>query len=199
MNYWSIMGMNNYHSSFEIDGDSRQFVDRCMGCMIPFDRKKYLIIPPVKIKIVDGNLPLGDFSYCSGRPYPIVRERVKHYFEKRNFPCKFLPVEILKTSKKVAGENLFLLRCYKSVPIDENLSTLRYRDCPECKRRKLYFPRPDEGDTAIVSSHGEKLSIFVWDQFFAETTFMTEEVLEELRAQGFTNLEDLFFGGEIVE
>lgn len=139
-----------------------------------------------------GNL-VGDFSYCG---YTIiVTNRVKEFLKENNFNCHFGKVVVEKTRGKKRGKlvpypyegpNLDWMMPHDMITLDVEKTGLYYQiDCPKCGYTDYIFRKDG---IVIPNSEVKDVKMFRIIQFgLSKAPFITEEALQEVLAQGFTN------------
>jgi hypothetical protein len=162
----------------------------CKSC----GRGTSVLVEPLLVEWDSGSLDLGDFSWCSYTA--IVLDRLKSWLIKNNFEVQFGKVEVVKPKlpkyrmPRIAfpytGPDLHWLICETFVRLDEKASGIEpVPDCPVCGQKQTKFTR--EGIFIPKSNwNGEK--IFQIEQNRKSSAkFITEEALELMRTQAFTN------------
>ena len=152
------------------------------------------LVEPLLVEWEPDSDIIGDFSWCS---YSIVvLERVKRFFEDRNFEARYGKVEVIKPSKiykrkkkqvpfPYAGPKLHWLMPTERVNLDIEKSRLEIKtNCADCGR--LVYKFKMEG-LVIPESEWKKRKMFRISQWRSSATFVSEEALTEILSQNFTN------------
>lgn len=152
------------------------------------------LVEPLQIEWNEGTDRIGDFSW--GGYICVVLPKVREYIASFSEEVDFGEVSVLDSCQhskrpRVAfpyvGPELSWLKANARVKLDEAQSGVKViSDCPVCGKRRLTFKR--EGLVVPRSAWcGEKF--FLIEQFGrSRATFITEEALGALSAEGFSNL-----------
>lgn len=151
------------------------------------------LIEPLQIEWEPGSDMIGDFSWC-GFTFA-VKENAKQFFIQNRFECNFGKVEIQKLSTKrrgrkivpfpYKGPKIHWVMPYKHINLDNEKSALEIKsDCKVCNRLVYKF----QLDGLLIPKsewHGEKM--FNITQYGDTPTYISEDALQEILSQDFTN------------
>jgi hypothetical protein len=152
---------------------------------------------PLLVEWEPGTDVIGDFSW--GGSACIVKDSVKDFLNQHGFNTSFstaIEYQKFKWTERLGGRhkrvkypyegpNLSWLRAIDRVEIDIEKSNIdRQPDCRTCGRLRIQVRR-DGLHINDKSWNGEKL--FSVKQFSKSGMFISEEALQELQDQGFTN------------
>lgn len=166
----------------------------CKECLMPIIGKPYFV-EPYQIEWQVGSDLIGDFSWVRCDYNILIREKVKNFLQERVFECGFGKTEIVPPERKrkkvrrveypYEGENLYLLLAKKSLNLDIKKTGLKVKlDCKVCGNLMHTFQR----DGIVIPKNewsGEK--IFNITQFGSVITYVTEDGLQEILSQNFSN------------
>ena len=181
------LGRDDY-ADFAHIGTWEEFREPCEVCQKVTEK----LVEPLRIEWDYGGDIVGDFSYCG---YTIiVTDRVKDFLEKNNYNCRFGTVIVEKTRGKKRGKlvpypyegpHLNWMMPQDMVNLDIEINGLSpLIDCPKCGHKQFF--RMDGLVIPKLEVEGSKM--FRIKQFgLSKATFITEETLQEMLAQKFTN------------
>jgi hypothetical protein len=158
------------------------------------------LVEPLQIEWEEGATRIGDFSWCGYTC--IVTGEVSEYLMHKMGDCRFGKVDVLppagpssmpRIGFPYCGPQLFWLIATARVRIDEGASKVEQQsDCPVCGQKRFTFKR--EG-LVIPSAAWRGERLFSIDQFGRSSAkFVTEDGLEILRREEFSNLAPKFAG-----
>lgn len=177
------------YAEFSHTGTWEDFREPCDVCQ----KGTQKLVEPLKIEWDYGSDIVGDFSYCG---YTIiVTDRVKDFLTENNYNCHFGKVIVEKTREKKRGKlvpypyegpHLNWMMPQDMIDLDAEKNGLYFEiNCPKCGYKKYNF-RWD--GIVIPKSEVDGVKMFRIRQFgLSDAIFLTEETLQEILAQGFTN------------
>lgn len=189
--YLLIKKTGNYdYAEFAHVGVWEKFREYCEKCTAP-DSK---LVEPLQIEWEPGSDVIGDFSWCG---YTItVQDKVKNFLVAKGFEVNFGSVEVHKSStpkrrqravpSPYDGPKLHWLMPTEKLNTDIEMSGLQIKiDCSSCGLRRYKFKM---NGLFISKSELGGRKMFRINQFdTSSATYVTEEGLQELVSQNFTN------------
>jgi len=162
-----------------------------------------ILTPPLQIEWEPDSDLIADFSWCGYTA--IVKEPARCLLESFDIDCEFSEIKVLppsnKTNRKIVafpyiGPTLYWLRPKLLVDLDiEKSDTPLLIDCPICGQKKYKFKT---SNLVAKKQSWNSPKIFHLRQFQKNRTiYVTEEMMNNMKHEGFTNL-DYLLAGELL-
>ncbi len=164
-------------------------MSNCELCGARFE----MLVEPLQIQWQPGNDRIGDFTSDMG--YTVVSAKVREFFEAKHYQCDFLNVRVVAPDAAQGevvvpfpyeGPELVWLDATLRIPLNEGRSNLRLLEngCTE----DVYEYKPD--GLVLDASVWSGAKMFRAAQFkCGSPIYVSDEAVEELLSQGFTNLQ----------